>query len=180
MESLLTGLVLYFAFPLWLLAGFIDYLCHRATDIEHTSGVRESRLHVVQYVQILAAAAFTVLFKINLLVVAIVIAIVAAHTFTGARDVFQTAQRRYISPLEQLVHSYLEVLPIVGAALLVVAWSAGAGAAHAKGVTIALQLKSREEQLSPKVLAWVAVGMFFAGLAVFEEFRRTRLAARSM
>lgn len=31
-------LLLYFALPLWLLAGFADYLCHRASRIEVTSG----------------------------------------------------------------------------------------------------------------------------------------------
>lgn len=30
--------------PVWLAAGFADYLCHRAADTEHTSGWRESLL----------------------------------------------------------------------------------------------------------------------------------------
>src|SRR4051794_9526520 len=31
-------LLLYFIMPVWFLAGFADYLCHRATDIAHTAG----------------------------------------------------------------------------------------------------------------------------------------------
>ena len=32
-------LLLYFVMPLWLLAGFADWLCHRRSDIAHTACV---------------------------------------------------------------------------------------------------------------------------------------------
>jgi hypothetical protein len=34
--------MLYFLLPLWIVPGFADYLCHRRTKIETTSGIRES------------------------------------------------------------------------------------------------------------------------------------------
>jgi hypothetical protein len=40
-------LLLYFIMPVWFLAGFADYLCHRATDIAHTTGPKESLLHLL-------------------------------------------------------------------------------------------------------------------------------------
>ncbi|MBV9045849.1 MAG: diguanylate cyclase, partial [Alphaproteobacteria bacterium] len=30
--------LVYVVLPLWVLAGFADYLCHRATHIEHANG----------------------------------------------------------------------------------------------------------------------------------------------
>jgi hypothetical protein len=44
-EEVLRALLMYFVLPLWLAAGFADYLCHRATHIEETSGWKESVLH---------------------------------------------------------------------------------------------------------------------------------------
>ena len=35
------NVLMYFILPLWLAAGFADYLCHRAADIEQTSGYKE-------------------------------------------------------------------------------------------------------------------------------------------
>jgi hypothetical protein len=37
---------MYFVLPVWLAAGFADYLCHRASHIELTS---ESLLHLLQF-----------------------------------------------------------------------------------------------------------------------------------
>jgi hypothetical protein len=34
------NVLMYFVLPLWLTAGFADYLCHHAAYIEHTSGVK--------------------------------------------------------------------------------------------------------------------------------------------
>jgi hypothetical protein len=40
--ELSQGVLTYFVLPLWLVAGFADYLCHRASHIEQTSGAKES------------------------------------------------------------------------------------------------------------------------------------------
>jgi hypothetical protein len=32
-EEVLRGMLMYFVLPLWLAAGFADYLCHRAAHI---------------------------------------------------------------------------------------------------------------------------------------------------
>ena len=49
----LWGLLLWVLYPLWLLAGAIDYVCHRRTNIEHTSGATESLLHLAQFAALL-------------------------------------------------------------------------------------------------------------------------------
>jgi hypothetical protein len=117
--SLLLNYLLYFLFPLWLVAGFADYLCHRRTAIERTSGWRETLFHVAQAVQ-LGVALFVGLFlEINALALFIMIGAVLAHAFTSFWDVRYTAPRRYISPLEQHVHSHLEWIPIAAVSIVV-------------------------------------------------------------
>jgi hypothetical protein len=44
--------LLYFILPLWLAAGFADYLCHRASNIELTSGYKESLIHLLMFSEI--------------------------------------------------------------------------------------------------------------------------------
>ena len=48
MAHLLLDALLYVIVPLWLLAGFTDYVLHKRTRIEHTAGTRESLLHLLQ------------------------------------------------------------------------------------------------------------------------------------
>lgn len=40
-DEVLRAMLMYFIMPLWLAAGFADYLCHRAAHIEKTSGWTE-------------------------------------------------------------------------------------------------------------------------------------------
>jgi hypothetical protein len=117
---LLWGLLGYVVFPLWLLSGLADYLCHARTDIAHTSGSRESALHLLQTVEIgLPVLAFLFL-STNALALALMAAGVVAHTATSWRDVAYAAQLRHISPGEQYVHSFLNVLPWVALALVAI------------------------------------------------------------
>jgi hypothetical protein len=46
--SAAPAILMYFVLPVWLVAGFADYLCHRASAIESTSGWKESLLHLLQ------------------------------------------------------------------------------------------------------------------------------------
>ena len=47
-DEVLRAMLMYFIMPLWLVAGFADYLCHRVAHIEKSSGWTESVLHLVQ------------------------------------------------------------------------------------------------------------------------------------
>ena len=44
-------ILLYFILPVWLAAGFADWLCHRAAHIETTSGAKESMLHLLMFAE---------------------------------------------------------------------------------------------------------------------------------
>lgn len=58
--------------------------------------------------------------EINALVMALIILLVLAYTLTGYWDIAYTAPRRSISPLEQHVHSYLEIIPIAAAGIVAI------------------------------------------------------------
>jgi hypothetical protein len=113
---LLAGLI----YALWLAAGLADYLCHRRTDIAATSGVAESWLHFLQFLVLGLGLLLGTLLSITPLVLALIAATVGAHSVLAFFDVSYTQGRRFISPLEQHVHGYMDVLPVVAVGLLAV------------------------------------------------------------
>jgi hypothetical protein len=179
-NDVIPGVLLYFLFPLWLAAGVADYLCHRRTRIEHTSGVGESALHVLQAAEIGVALVLGLFFEINALVLGIMIVAVIAHTFTALWDGYYTNRRRYISPLEQHIHSHLEYIPIVSVLLVVVLyWDVLRAAPNSSPVSPwALQWKRDPIPLQFVLVVLVPI-VIGQGALLIEEFVRSRRAARS-
>ena len=124
-EAEVTRTVLmYFVLPLWLVAGFADYLCHRASDIATTSGPTESLIHLLMLTEISIAVITAMAFEINAAVILLMIIVWAAHEATAVWDVTFAHHRREVTPIEQWVHSYLGVLPLLSLVLVVVLhWS---------------------------------------------------------
>ena len=178
-DELLVGLLLYAVFPLWIAAGFTDYCCHRATRIDRTTGRAESFLHTIQYLQVVAGVALSLTLEVTSLVLVLVIALALLHLATGYLDIAYTTGRRFVSPPEQHVHSYMEVLPLAATAVLVILyWSPFA--ALFNGDAASWTLTRRQPPLPAGPLATIAVGTAAAGLAIAEEFFRCvrRAAAR--
>ena len=119
-DILLWGLLGYVVFPLWLLSGLADYLCHARTDIAHTSGTHESALHLLQTAEIGLPVLVFLFLSTNALTLTVMTAGVVAHTATSWRDVKFASRLRHISPGEQYVHSFLNVLPWIALALVAV------------------------------------------------------------
>jgi hypothetical protein len=105
--------------PLWVLAGFADYLFHRATDIENNSGLRESVLHIVQFSVIGLPVTYALFFAANAGFFLLALSAILLHHIAAAIDVTYANRSRHIAPREQMVHSVLEIFPI--AALLLMA-----------------------------------------------------------
>ncbi|HET8746558.1 MAG TPA: hypothetical protein VFM98_13205 [Ramlibacter sp.] len=112
---LMAGLV-----PLWILAGLVDWACHRRTRIERTSGLRENVFHWVLLAEGGVALVATALLQPGPALLAIVLAAFAAHELTTYVELRYTAPRREIRPFEQMVHSFMELLPLGLFALLAV------------------------------------------------------------
>jgi hypothetical protein len=113
-------MLMYFVLPLWLLAGFADYLCHRASDIEHTSGAKESLLHLLLFAEMGVPVLAAIFLQINALIIVVMIVCFVLHEATSLWDVSYASKRRAITPIEQHVHSLLEMLPLMGLLLILV------------------------------------------------------------
>jgi hypothetical protein len=121
---LVRDYLLYFILPLWVLAGLTDYFLHKRTRIEDTSGTKESILHVLQLVEAGVPVVLGLLFDINALIIAVMLGALIAHEATALWDVMYAYTRRSIGPLEQHVHSFLEVLPIMAVSFVTILyWS---------------------------------------------------------
>ena len=171
--SLLANLVGFVLFPLWLLAGLGDWLCHRRSHIERTSGAGESWFHVALHALIAVPAVLVLFFEPGALLLAIAAVAVVAHTLLAWWDTAYSQPKRYISPIEQLIHSFLDLLPAFALAIgFVLAWPALEAPAWS--------LVRRAEPLSTGWIAAVLVG-FALGLAfILEELARGRRAAAGL
>jgi hypothetical protein len=94
----------------------------------------------------------------------------AAHSALAYVDVAYTEKRRRISPLEQLAHHFLEVLPWVAVGLLaVLSWPLARAPAFAPS-----------EWVAPQVRTWLLISLgIIAGLPIVEELVRSLRAQRA-
>jgi hypothetical protein len=106
-------LIAWLLMPLWLAAGFADWLCHRATAIERTTGAKESLIHLLMFVQVGVPVLGALLFAVDALVLLVMIIGFALHEITSLWDVRYAEQARKVTPFEQHVHSYLEMIPLM-------------------------------------------------------------------
>ncbi|MDR0182170.1 hypothetical protein [Lysobacter arvi] len=115
-----SALALYWV---WTIAGCLDFACHRATNLPATSGVAESRLHLVQLALCGAGVVMWLVFAPTAGLALALAAIVLVHALAGYRDT-RTAFRagRTILPVEQHLHSVLDLAPWI--ALGATAWIA--------------------------------------------------------
>jgi hypothetical protein len=111
---------MYIVLPLWVLAGFADYCCHRLTDIEHANGVKESLLHWLMLGEVGVPLLAAVFLKIDALLFAFMMLCLVAHEITGYVDLKLAMATRRVSAFEQQVHSLLEVLPLAALLLLAI------------------------------------------------------------
>jgi hypothetical protein len=167
LSSRFTILLMAVFYPLWLAAGLLDYLLHRRSRIEMTSGRKESWFHVLQFALLGVAVLLVAFLEFTPLVFAAALACVVAHTLLAHADITYTEGLRRISPLEQLVHGFLVVLPLAAAAILAAMHWGDLG-------SLPWALQPRDPPLPWRATA-IFVGSFFAlgGLPIVEELLRT-------
>ncbi|MCW7538354.1 diguanylate cyclase [Aquabacterium sp. A7-Y] len=117
-DPLLT-MLLYFVIPLWFVAGIADWFCHRASDIEHTTGAKESLIHLLMFVQVGLPLAAALIFEVNALIIGLIIVLFFVHEATALWDVSYAVTGRRVSPIEQHVHSFLEMIPLAAGLLII-------------------------------------------------------------
>ncbi|WP_250889215.1 hypothetical protein [Mesorhizobium sp. dw_380] len=106
-----TVLVLmYFLLPVWLIAGFADWLCHRASHIESTTGAKESLIHLLMFAEVGVPLLAAMFLDVNALIIAVMIVSFFIHEATAMWDVRYATTARTVMPIEQHVHSFLEMI----------------------------------------------------------------------
>ncbi|CDX43425.1 conserved membrane hypothetical protein [Mesorhizobium sp. SOD10] len=107
-------ILMYFVLPVWLLAGIADWLCHRATHIESTTGAKESLIHLLMFAEVGIPLLAAMFLEINALIIAVMMIMFVVHEATALWDVRYATTARTVTPIEQHVHSFLEMIPLMG------------------------------------------------------------------
>ncbi len=165
--------------PLWIAAGLADWACHRSSGIECTSGLPENLVHWFLFLQMGVAVAAAALLQVNTGVVALVLAAFVVHEFTVWLELRYTVPRRNVRPVEQVVHSFQELLALTMALLLaVVAWD-DVQALWGPG-TADWSLRWKEQPLPAGALAaGAAAAALFNALPLLQETRSCLRARRA-
>ncbi|MBM7167113.1 diguanylate cyclase [Streptomyces sp. G44] len=160
--------------PLWLGAGVADWYQHKRARIEETAGPRESLMHSLMLAEAGVPVTLGLLCEVNAGVLATSASALGAHSATAAWDVRYADKRRRIAPVEQHIHSLLEVVPLMATSLLAVLhWDqARALTGRQQRPDFRLRLKSRDP-LPPRARAGL-LGAFiiFGALPYAEEMYR--------
>jgi hypothetical protein len=106
-------ILLYFILPIWLLAGCADWLCHRASRIETTTGAKESLLHLLMFAEVGLPLLAAIFLQINAGIIALMIIAFFIHEATALWDVSYAVTARNVTPVEQHIHSFLEMIPLM-------------------------------------------------------------------
>lgn len=108
--------LMYGVLPLWFVPAVGDWIMHRRTRIEDTTGTRESALHALMMTEAGFPVAMGLLAKVNPLVLSVMAGSALAHGATALWDVSMATDERDVRPVEQHLHSFLEVLPLAAMA----------------------------------------------------------------
>jgi hypothetical protein len=118
--TVIQNALLYFVLPLWVIAGFADYLCHRKADLEHTAGPKESVIHLLGFAVVGVPVLAGLFLEINAAVLLVMIAGFVFHEMITYWDVVYANATREVSPIEQHVHNYLALVPLIALILAAV------------------------------------------------------------
>ncbi|MFI9308872.1 diguanylate cyclase [Streptomyces triculaminicus] len=181
-EAATTRYLMYGLLPGWFVPGVADWVLHRRTRIEDTSGTRESAIHALMMTEVGVPIALTLVCEVNPLLLAVQLGATAAHEATALWDV-RTAVRgdRAVKPVEQHVHSFLETLPFAALASLICLHPAQARSLlrGGGGDPTAWRLVPRRTPLPRGYLAGIGLGVAaFIALPYGEELVRCLRAGR--
>lgn len=112
-------ILMYFIIPIWFLAGIVDWYCHKRSNISGTSGAKESLIHLLMFAEVGIPLFMVLIFEVNSLIIAISILLFFVHEATAMWDVSYAVTKRHVGPIEQHVHSFLEMIPLLALVLVV-------------------------------------------------------------
>ncbi|WP_434213254.1 hypothetical protein [[Pseudomonas] boreopolis] len=114
----------YLLYLAWIAAGLGDFALHRRSDLPHTSGLAESRLHLAQLCVVGSGVLAWWALEATSTAWGVLALAALAHAVLGYADTCTAYGKRVLSPLEQHVHSVLDIAPwiLLGWAALGVDW----------------------------------------------------------
>lgn len=104
-EDITRSFVVNVILPVWLAAGVADWVCHRRTQIERTTGPKESLIHLGMLTEAAIPVLCGMFLEVTSPVRALAIAAALLHDATALWDVSYAATRREVTPIEQHVLS---------------------------------------------------------------------------
>ena len=164
-------LLVFVVFPLWVAAGLADWACHRATRIAATSGLKENLLHWLLFAQGGVAVLAMALLEVNAAVLLVVGAAFLVHEATVFVDLRYTVPRRRVGPLEQMVHSVQELMPLASLLLLAaMAWDQATAliGLGSQGPDLALRWKPQPLP-APLLVTGAALVLLFNAMPLAQE-----------
>ncbi|WP_229257394.1 diguanylate cyclase [Duganella callida] len=175
MNHLSEQYLMYFIVPLWLAAGVADWIMHRRAGIEHNSGPRESMIHLLMLAEMGLPVLAGLFLQVNALVLLLMVAAFFVHEATAMWDVSYAVTRRVVTPLEQHIHSFLEMLPLMAVSMMVLLhWNQFAALFGAGAEAADFSLRWKESPLPRHYVLWLMGAIVvFELLPYAEEFLRT-------
>ncbi len=165
--------LLFCMIPLWVITGSLDYIWHRKTSIQTTSGLQESVIHALMMTEAGLPMVLGLYLEVNAGVILLMLAGFFAHAATAIWDVSFAVGRRKVTPTEQHIHSFLEVLPFCAVSFIICLHSdqflalLGAGEEAPR-----FELRRKSPPLSNRYLAGLFGGIAVNGAAYGEELLR--------
>jgi hypothetical protein len=117
-ETATRRLLLGGVMPLWLGAGLADWYRHRQTHIEISSGPRESAIHLLMMTETGVPVMLGLFCEVNAGVLLTSFGTLGVHSATAYWDQRYAEPRRAVTPVEQHLHSLLEVVPLMATGFL--------------------------------------------------------------
>ncbi|MEV5775985.1 diguanylate cyclase [Streptomyces antimycoticus] len=173
--------LMYGVMPLWFVPAVADWIMHRRTRIEETSGTRESAIHALMMTEAGMPVAMGLLARVNPLVLSVMGGAAVAHGATALWDVSLATGEREVRPVEQHIHSFLEVLPLSAMAFTsCLHWDQVRAALRGGDRPEDWKLLPKDNPLPARYLAAIGLGVgAFVALPYAEEMTRCLRAARA-
>jgi hypothetical protein len=160
-QSVTIRYLMYVLLPAWFGPSIADYVMHRRTGIEHTSGLPESRIHALMMTEVGVPLGLTLLCEVNPLLLALIVATAGTHEATAFWDVRSAVDGgREVRPAEQHIHSFLESLPFMAtSALLCLHWDQVVAAVRRPRDPSLWRLRLRRNRLPTRYLLAIQLGI---------------------
>jgi len=167
--------LMYFIVPLWLAAGVADWICHRRAHIERTSGPKESLIHLLMLAEMGLPILAALFLEVNVAVFILMITCFFLHEITSLWDVAYASKTRTIPPIEQHIHSFLEMLPLMAISMMALMhWEQFTALFGFGGASADFSLTLKAVPLPRQYVVWLLCAVVvFELLPYGEELHRT-------